>query len=1367
MSARLHVLDAQHPWPGLFPYGEDSHAFFNGRERETTDLLRLVRRDTCTMFYGQSGLGKSSLLRAGLFPALREEAYLPVYLRLNFRDTGLGLRQQAWVVFRAALKAAGIDGRPPRDDESFWAYFHAIDVELWDSRNRLVLPVLVLDQFEEIVQASEERALTERLNGFLDELADLVENRVPTTVTSILEADPDAVAAIDFNAQRFRCVISFREDFLPALQERFVAHRMNTQSHLRITKMTESQALAAVQKTGGALVDADVAQRIVSFVAGAGGQSAARTLEIEPALLSVVCFELNNRRLTEGAARISADLLAGAQDQIIAEFYQRSLADQPEAVAVFIERELLTESGYRDSCAIEDAVRRHAIPVESIQKLVERRVLRQEERFGVLRVELTHDVLAPVVRTNRDKRHAAQAFEAEREREAARLRRTRRSLWIGGGFGAFATVLLVVFFNLFRQAEAEKARVIEAQSTLFLSRANASLENNIPGEPVQFLARSLDLNPNNQGAIARLASFASHRRFARLMWMKEFNFPGEGVGTVTAMGADYFAFQSSKGDLATVGLVAGREVSSIEESCVLRAAAKAGDSNQQAMRYPGVVPAQIVGFGKIGTAAYDLRSRNEDRVAKDKFLAACSGDRKPPKRDGKTTPLDVIGVEQGSGQLWANVGRDLARTDAKNQASEVLVLPPELGVARRVFTSAKGESLLVAAERGAALYVRVSGKLAAYVLVARFAGPAKDDDKKIEWSATFDDAGGLGLVSSDGGICELWDVVVRKRLWSHACAAAGHAFVPGKSWIAVFNHRADANAKGPEGLVEIALLDARSGRALGALARPLAINHLSFSADAKLAVVSGQDRAAMVYELPTLTRTGAAMVHEGAAVEAHFTPDQERVITAAFDGSARIWNWKAGSLVVEPLLHAGPVLFARPVLGGTHVLSVADDRILRLWRIAPPAVAKVETASQREPAVLVAPVSSRAGDVLAFIADPLSADSKQPDRARPKASRVMVAKVATVPAVSGAIEATRTLFQADGSIGRLVFSDKADLLAVVGRDAWLAIVRVDDGKVVQRLSLPGSARRAMIAPGNQHVVVQFANDMLRAYELASGRQAGINIKLDGGLLDFGISADGQRVTAVSSAQIQVADLRTGYPLANLIPGGVVAAAVHPTQSEVAFSTRGNVAIWRPRLGHQFASREDKDKSGQSLGQRVDAEDGRVKVSKKLIVGMRYLDDGQVLAAFSVDGDAWTWDLPHMKQGPILRHSNSIVAMSASNDGRWLVTITLDGFARVWDHRSGQLMVDAVALPDSERDFSLLGSGTWALIERDKGRVETLMLGLGFPERPPDWLVPTVAALAGVELERAAGSPAESARSVAPWWLSWLNHVASRNGVQIK
>ena len=80
-------IDRENPWPGLASFTEDSREFFFGREKETDELSRLVRRQTLTVLFGQSGLGKSSLLHAGLFPLLRETDHLPLYLRLDHSVT--------------------------------------------------------------------------------------------------------------------------------------------------------------------------------------------------------------------------------------------------------------------------------------------------------------------------------------------------------------------------------------------------------------------------------------------------------------------------------------------------------------------------------------------------------------------------------------------------------------------------------------------------------------------------------------------------------------------------------------------------------------------------------------------------------------------------------------------------------------------------------------------------------------------------------------------------------------------------------------------------------------------------------------------------------------------------------------------------------------------------------------------------------------------------------------------------------------------------------------------------------------------------------------------------------------------------------
>ena len=219
-----------------------------------------------------------------------------------------------------------------------------------------------------------------------------------------------------------------------------------TQNRMRLARMTGAQALSAVVKPGGRLVSADVAESIVRFVAG-GSELA--NAEVEPSLLSLVCRELNTVRLARGRAEISADLLAGTRDTILTEFYERALADQPDGVRRVIEDELLTESGYRESLAeerVQKALAAAGAAPDALAKLVDRRLLRIEERLDLRRVELTHDVLCGIVRSSRDVRHAREARdEAERQlaRQKERETETHRTLVRTRKFAAVCAVLML------------------------------------------------------------------------------------------------------------------------------------------------------------------------------------------------------------------------------------------------------------------------------------------------------------------------------------------------------------------------------------------------------------------------------------------------------------------------------------------------------------------------------------------------------------------------------------------------------------------------------------------------------------------------------------------------------------------------------------------------------------------------------------------------------------------------------------------------------------------------------------------------------------------------------------------------------------
>src|SRR5262245_35778425 len=60
------------PYVGLVPFSENDAEFFFGREKESRVIAANLRASRLTLLYGPSGVGKSSVLRAGVFSTLRD-----------------------------------------------------------------------------------------------------------------------------------------------------------------------------------------------------------------------------------------------------------------------------------------------------------------------------------------------------------------------------------------------------------------------------------------------------------------------------------------------------------------------------------------------------------------------------------------------------------------------------------------------------------------------------------------------------------------------------------------------------------------------------------------------------------------------------------------------------------------------------------------------------------------------------------------------------------------------------------------------------------------------------------------------------------------------------------------------------------------------------------------------------------------------------------------------------------------------------------------------------------------------------------------------------------------------------------------------
>src|SRR5207249_613066 len=137
----------------------------------------------------------------------------PVYIRLNHDEAAPPLEDQVEIAIEETLAKEKIDAAKPVRSETLWEYFHKKDADWWDPNNRLVKPVLIFDQFEELLtlgQSTPERST--RSASFLTELEDLVENRPPDALRERFEAERGLARGYDLERVDYRVVLTLRED---------------------------------------------------------------------------------------------------------------------------------------------------------------------------------------------------------------------------------------------------------------------------------------------------------------------------------------------------------------------------------------------------------------------------------------------------------------------------------------------------------------------------------------------------------------------------------------------------------------------------------------------------------------------------------------------------------------------------------------------------------------------------------------------------------------------------------------------------------------------------------------------------------------------------------------------------------------------------------------------------------------------------------------------------------------------------------------------------------------------------------------------------------------------------------------------------
>ncbi|MDW3221812.1 MAG: hypothetical protein R8G34_02815 [Paracoccaceae bacterium] len=350
------------PFQFLDYFKEKDSAKFAGREQEITDIVEQITRARTTILYGKSGLGKTSLLQAGVLPEMRKRRFTPIYVRTL---------QAPLDDFIVTVDHAVADHLTDPDAIS---EAKGDLVKGFIALNEAKGPVVVFfDQFEEFFIRFKEKRAERKL--FIDAVIGIAKN-----------------TSIDV-----RVVFSLREDYLAALDDfRFGLPNLfsNANRLMPLTAFGARQAILAPLLAEEVPFDRSIIANIVDGL---------EVHNFDPPLLQILCTEVYRvafQRDGEEAALKSSDVDAvGSIDDIFESYIQRLLDQTPQNLHFLVKlvlNKLITSDNTKMALRAEDLTHGNFVITlpqcqEVLKFLVAGKIVRCDTRQGTDWFELVHE----------------------------------------------------------------------------------------------------------------------------------------------------------------------------------------------------------------------------------------------------------------------------------------------------------------------------------------------------------------------------------------------------------------------------------------------------------------------------------------------------------------------------------------------------------------------------------------------------------------------------------------------------------------------------------------------------------------------------------------------------------------------------------------------------------------------------------------------------------------------------------------------------------------------------------------------------------------------------------------------------------------